>query len=83
LASSFPEKNLGHRIKALEQEQGITLQKLAEQTLLLRSLLSKIENGKDSSPVSPLYLVAQTLGAENHSRLLTKPQKRDKFPTLV
>jgi transcriptional regulator with XRE-family HTH domain len=61
---SSPEKILGCRIKTLRQEQGITLQRLAEQTLLSKSLLSKIENGKVSSPVSTLFLIAQSLGAK-------------------
>jgi transcriptional regulator with XRE-family HTH domain len=61
---SSPDKNLGRRIRALRQEQGITLQKLAEQTRLSKSLLSKIENGKVSSPVSTLFLIAQSLGAK-------------------
>jgi transcriptional regulator with XRE-family HTH domain len=78
--AASPEKNLGRRIKALRQEREITLQKLAEQTPLLKSLLSKIENGKVSSPVSTLYFVAQALGAKSHPRLLTRAEKRDKFP---
>jgi transcriptional regulator with XRE-family HTH domain len=57
--AASPEKNLGRRIKALRQEREITLQKLAEQAPLLKSLLSKIENGKVSSPVSTLDFVAQ------------------------
>lgn len=59
-----PEQSLGRRIQILRREKRITLQKLADETRLSKSLLSKIENGKVSSPVSTLFLIAQSLGAK-------------------
>jgi transcriptional regulator with XRE-family HTH domain len=41
--------------------KAITLQQMASQTNLSKSLLSKIENGKVSSPVSTLFTIAKAL----------------------
>ncbi len=59
-----PEENVGQRIQAFRRKQGMTLQRLAELTHLSKSLLSKIENGKVSSPVSTLFKIAQAFQAK-------------------
>lgn len=59
--SSIPEQAIGKRIQALRRERGITLQKLAERTGLSKGLLSKIENGKVSSPISTYLNIAHAL----------------------
>ncbi len=59
-----PEENVGQRIQAFRRQQGMTLQRLAELTHLSKSLLSKIENGKVSSPVSTLFKIAQAFRAK-------------------
>ncbi|MGZ3605114.1 MAG: helix-turn-helix domain-containing protein [Thermodesulfobacteriota bacterium] len=62
--SSFPEKDLGKRIRSMRVLKAITLQQLASQTNLSKSLLSKIENGKVSSPVSTLFTIAKALNTK-------------------
>src|SRR5512136_704924 len=62
--ATSPEKDLGKRIRSMRVQRGITLQQLAEQTDLSKSLLSKIENGKVSSPVSTLFTIAKALNTK-------------------
>ena len=62
--SSTPEQSIGKRIQALRRQRGSTLQKLAERTGLSKGLLSKIENGKVSSPISTYLNIAHALGAK-------------------
>jgi transcriptional regulator with XRE-family HTH domain len=45
-------------------QKAITLQQLASQTNLSKSPLSKIENGKASSPVSTLFTIAKALNTK-------------------
>jgi len=52
---------IGWRIKKLREAKRMTLATLAEKTGLSKGLLSKIENGLVSSPVSTLSLVAESL----------------------
>ena len=59
-----PEENVGQRIQAFRRKQGMTLQGLAAATRLSKSLLSKIENGKVSSPLSTLVKIAQAFQAK-------------------
>ena len=59
--ATSPEKDLGIRIRSMRVQKAITLQQLASQTNLSKSLLSKIENGKVSSPVSTLFTIAKAL----------------------
>ncbi len=58
---AFPEEEIGKRIRASRLQREITLQELARRTSLSKSLLSKIENGKVSSPASTLYTIAKAL----------------------
>ncbi len=58
------EKDLGKRIRSMRLQKAITLQQLASQANLSKSLLSKIENGKVSSPVSTLFTIARALNTK-------------------
>ncbi len=58
------EKDLGKRIRSMRLQRAITLQQLASQANLSKSLLSKIENGKVSSPVSTLFTIARALNTK-------------------
>ena len=62
--ATSPEKDLGKRIRSMRAQKAITLQQLASQTNLSKSLLSKIENGKVSSPVSTLFTIAKALNTK-------------------
>ena len=62
--ATSPEKDLGKRIRSMRMQKAITLQQLASQTNLSKSLLSKIENGKVSSPVSTLFTIAKALNTK-------------------
>ena len=64
----------GKGIHALSKEQGITLQELAERTRLSRGLLSKIENGIVSTPVSTLFNIGWALRAKI-SQFLDDPEE--------
>lgn len=55
------EEQIGWRIRKLRESKRLTLANLAERTGLSKALLSKIENGKVSSPVSTLLLIAEAL----------------------
>ncbi len=59
-----PERDLGKRIRSIRLQRDITLQRLASETNLSKSLLSKIENGKVSSPVSTLFTIAKALNTK-------------------
>ncbi len=58
------EVQIGQRIRALRAERNITLDQLAADVKLTKGQLSKIENGKVSSPVSTLTRVAVALAVE-------------------
>jgi transcriptional regulator with XRE-family HTH domain len=62
--STSPEKDVGKRIRSMRLQEAITLQQLASRTNLSKSLLSKIENGKVSSPVSTLFTIAKALNTK-------------------
>ncbi|MEW6265737.1 MAG: XRE family transcriptional regulator [Thermodesulfobacteriota bacterium] len=55
------EQRIGWRIHKLREGKRMTLARLAEKTGLSKGLLSKIENGRVSSPVSTLSLIADSL----------------------
>ncbi len=58
------ERDLGKRIRSMRLQKAITLQQLASKANLSKSLLSKIENGKVSSPVSTLFTIAKALNTK-------------------
>jgi transcriptional regulator with XRE-family HTH domain len=89
MTATSPEKDLGKRIRSMRLKQAITLQQLASRTNLSKSLLSKIENGKVSSPVSTLFTIAQALNTkityffsdqdENPPIILVRKNERRRF----
>lgn len=58
------EAQIGQRIRALRGERNVTLDQLAAEVKLTKGQLSKIENGKVSSPVSTLTRIASALGIQ-------------------
>lgn len=58
------ETEIGLRIRALRSSRDISLDQLADQVRLTKGQLSKIENGRVSSPVSTLTRIASALGAD-------------------
>ncbi len=62
--STSPEQDIGKRIRSMRLKQAITLEQLALRTNLSKSLLSKIENGRVSSPVSTLFTIAKALNTK-------------------
>ncbi len=56
------EAQVGLRIRELREAKGLTLDQLAGETRLTKGQLSRIENGKVSSPVSTLTRIAAALG---------------------
>lgn len=58
------EEKIGQRIRSLRVERHVTLDQLATEVKLTKGQLSKIENGKVSSPVSTLTRIASALGAQ-------------------
>jgi transcriptional regulator with XRE-family HTH domain len=58
------EAQIGHKIRALRTGKNVTLEQLAQEVKLTKGQLSKIENGKVSSPVSTLTRIAFALSVE-------------------
>ncbi len=58
------EVQIGLRIRALRLQRDVTLDQLATEVKLTKGQLSKIENGKVSSPVSTLTRIAVALAVE-------------------
>lgn len=56
------ETQIGLKIRALRIQRDVTLDQLATEVKLTKGQLSKIENGKVSSPVSTLTRIAVALG---------------------
>ena len=55
------EETVGARIRELRKSQRYTLERLAEQAGISKSVLSKIENGKVSSPISTYSRICTAL----------------------
>jgi transcriptional regulator with XRE-family HTH domain len=55
------EKSIGLRIRKLRESKGMTLAQLSKITGFSKGLLSRIENGHVSSPVSTLLVIADSL----------------------
>jgi len=81
------EQRIGRRIRDLREARNATLDQLSIETKLTKGQLSRIENGKVSSPVSTLTRIAAALGvspgdlfSEQKSTalavLVTKDQRR-------
>ena len=58
------EAQIGHKIRTLRVQRDVTLDQLASEVKLTKGQLSKIENGKVSSPVSTLTRIAVALSVE-------------------
>jgi transcriptional regulator with XRE-family HTH domain len=58
------EFQIGQKIRALRAERNVTLDQLANEVKLTKGQVSKIENGKVSSPVSTLTRIAVALAVE-------------------
>jgi transcriptional regulator with XRE-family HTH domain len=56
------EQQIGVRIRAIRVGRNVTLEQLASEVKLTKGQLSKIENGKVSSPISTLTRIAAVLG---------------------
>jgi transcriptional regulator with XRE-family HTH domain len=56
------EQRIGRRIRDLREARNATLDQLARETKLTKGQISRIENGKVSSPVSTLTRIAAALG---------------------
>lgn len=57
------ESDIGRRIRRLRTTQGWSLEAVATKANISRSLLSKVENGRVSSPIATLANIATALGA--------------------
>ena len=55
-------KNLGHRIRKLRKEKGITLVEIAKQTGVAQATLSRIETGSMTGTVESHERIAEALG---------------------
>ena len=58
------ELGIGGKIKAIRQNKGLTIQQLAEKAGLAKALISQIENGQVSPPISTLLKVANSLNTD-------------------
>ncbi len=58
------ECQIGQKIRALRADRNVTLDQLASEVKLTKGQISKIENGKVSSPVSTLTRIAVALAVE-------------------
>ena len=56
------ESDIGRRIRRLRTTQGWSLEAVATKANISRSLLSKVENGRVSSPIATLANIATLIG---------------------
>ena len=63
MKQSALESHIGRRIRRLRTAQGWSLEAVATKANISRSLLSKVENGRVSSPIGTLANIATALGA--------------------
>ncbi len=74
-------KELGIRIKRARSNKGYTLQETADLAGFSKSLLSKIENGKVTPPISTLYKIATVLES-TVTELLEEPSNKQDIVTF-
>lgn len=55
------EQSIGHNIRRLRQETGLTLTALSHKAKMTKSTLSKIETGRVSAPISTLLRIAEAM----------------------
>jgi transcriptional regulator with XRE-family HTH domain len=56
------DSNLGHSVRQLREEQGLSLRALAERIGFSASFLSQVENGQASPSISSMERIASALG---------------------
>ncbi len=56
--------NIGHRLKEVRTERGLSLRELARMASVSPSFLSQIENGKSQPSVATLYSFSKLLGVQ-------------------
>ena len=54
-------RNIGHSIRQMREQRGYTITQLAELTHLSSSLISQIENAKNSASILSLYKISRAL----------------------
>src|SRR4030042_5488950 len=62
--SELAEPNIGPRIRAIRDQQGLSLRALAERSRLSVNAISLIERGENSPTGSSLHLLATALGVK-------------------
>ena len=77
------EEQIGLRIHKLRESKRLTLANISEVTGLSKALLSKIENGKVSSPLSTLMLIAEALKVDLRYLVDSKGDRSDSKFLLV
>lgn len=55
---------IGEKIRGIRQNKGVSIQQLAEKAGLAKALISQIENGQVSPPISTLLKVANSLNTD-------------------
>lgn len=65
---------IGLRIRQLRQEQGLTVQQLADRAEISRRLLTQIEHGQANPSLAAITRIAHQLGTDTTS-LLSQPQE--------
>lgn len=89
-----PEPNVGRRIRALRERQGLSLRALARRSGLSLNAVTQIERGENSPTVSSLHLLAGALGVsiasffeegQAQQTVLVRPTERPRavLPGLV
>ena len=84
------EQKIGENLKIFRKAKGLTIAQLSEITKISRAQLSRIENGKTSSPASTLDIICKALGTkigflfddnteEDPKVVVTKKNKRIRF----
>ena len=71
-------EEIGSRLRALREEQGLTIRELAEKADVGFAHINKIENGTYNLRVDTLHKVATALGAAIEITKKTKGMKRNK-----
>ena len=78
--NAVEELNLGGKIRRLRLEKGMTLKDVSEKTGFSTALLSQIENGIVSPPISTLWKISQALGVKLSFFFQESPvERRDYF----
>lgn len=74
---------IGERVRAVRQERGLSLRKLAESIGVSPSLISQIENGKTQPSVHTLYAIVNRLDLTVDQLMDTSPQPTSPTPATT